>query len=100
MRTIITSAISPQGSEELAEPRQSGPVVFAYDRSSAAEHALGAAARMLAERRALVLVVWTGTVKHVRQNRAALDLHLREIDMIKLDEAFPPPIGPRPLDVL
>ena len=55
---------------------------------------------MLAERRALVLVVWTGTVKHVRQNRAALDLHLREIDMIKLEEAFPPPIGPRPLDVL
>ena len=41
-----------------------------------------------------------GTVKHVRQNRAALDLHLREIDMIKLEEAFPPPIGPRPLDVL
>lgn len=33
-------------------------------------------------------------------NRAALDLHLREIDMIKLEEAFPPPTGPRPLDVL
>jgi hypothetical protein len=32
-------------------------------------------------------------------NRAALDLHLREIDMIKLG-AFPPPTGPRPLDVL
>jgi diketogulonate reductase-like aldo/keto reductase len=41
-----------------------------------------------------------GTVKHVRQNRAAVDLHLREIDMIKLDEAFPPPISPQPLEIL
>jgi diketogulonate reductase-like aldo/keto reductase len=40
------------------------------------------------------------TVKHVRQNRAALDLHLREIDMLKLDEAFPPPLTPQPLDML
>ena len=41
-----------------------------------------------------------GTVKHVRQNRAALDLRLREIDMVKLDEAFPPPIAPQPLEIL
>jgi diketogulonate reductase-like aldo/keto reductase len=41
-----------------------------------------------------------GTVKHVRQNRAALDLRLREIDMIKLDEAFTPPVTPQPLEML
>jgi diketogulonate reductase-like aldo/keto reductase len=41
-----------------------------------------------------------GTARHVRQNRAALDLHLREIDLIKLDEAFPPPISAEPLDML
>jgi diketogulonate reductase-like aldo/keto reductase len=41
----------------------------------------------------------SGTVKHVRENRAALDLSLREIDLIKLEEAFPPPIGPQPLEV-
>jgi diketogulonate reductase-like aldo/keto reductase len=41
----------------------------------------------------------TGTVEHVRQNRPALDVELREIDLIKLDEAFPPPITPEPLDV-
>jgi diketogulonate reductase-like aldo/keto reductase len=41
-----------------------------------------------------------GTVNHVRENRAAVDLRLREIDMIKLDEAFPPPIAPVPLDIL
>jgi diketogulonate reductase-like aldo/keto reductase len=41
-----------------------------------------------------------GTDKHVRQNRAALDLHLREIDLIKLEEAFPPPTAPQPLKVI
>jgi diketogulonate reductase-like aldo/keto reductase len=41
-----------------------------------------------------------GAVKHVRQNRAAVDLQLREIDMLKLDEAFPPPLAPAPLDIL
>jgi len=41
-----------------------------------------------------------GTVEHVRQNRAALGLQLRDIDMIKLEEAFPPPIGPQPLETL
>jgi diketogulonate reductase-like aldo/keto reductase len=41
-----------------------------------------------------------GTVKHVRQNRAAVDLQLREIDMVKLNEAFPPPIEPQPLEIL
>jgi diketogulonate reductase-like aldo/keto reductase len=41
-----------------------------------------------------------GTPNHVRQNRAALDLELREIDLIKLEEAFPPPVGPQPLEVL
>jgi diketogulonate reductase-like aldo/keto reductase len=41
-----------------------------------------------------------GTVAHARQNRAALDLHLSELDMLKLDEAFPPPVSPQPLEML
>jgi diketogulonate reductase-like aldo/keto reductase len=41
-----------------------------------------------------------GTVNHVRQNRAALDLRLRELDMVKLEEAFPPPVDPAPLEIL
>jgi diketogulonate reductase-like aldo/keto reductase len=41
-----------------------------------------------------------GTVSHVRHNRAAADLELREIDLIKLDEAFPPPLEPQPLEML
>jgi diketogulonate reductase-like aldo/keto reductase len=41
-----------------------------------------------------------GTVKHVRQNRAAADLRLREIDLVKLEEAFPPPLEAGPLEML
>jgi diketogulonate reductase-like aldo/keto reductase len=42
----------------------------------------------------------TGTVEHARENRAAVDLHLPPNDVLKLDEAFPGPTGPQPLDML
>src|SRR4030088_1540675 len=38
--------------------RRTGPIVIAYDGSEASEQAPREAARLLAERRALVLVVW------------------------------------------
>jgi diketogulonate reductase-like aldo/keto reductase len=41
-----------------------------------------------------------GTPQHVRENRGALDLELTTEDLAALDRAFPPPTGPRPLDVL
>lgn len=41
-----------------------------------------------------------GTPAHVRENRAALDLRLTQQDLAVLDRAFPPPTGPRPLEML
>jgi diketogulonate reductase-like aldo/keto reductase len=41
-----------------------------------------------------------GTVEHARTNRAAVDLQLSQTDLIKLDEAFPAPNGPTPLEML
>ncbi|WP_017544314.1 aldo/keto reductase [Nocardiopsis prasina] len=41
-----------------------------------------------------------GTVGHVEENHAALDLRLTEEDLGALDERFPGPDGPSPLDVL
>lgn len=38
--------------------------------------------------------------QHVRENRAALDLTLTAEDLADLDRAFPPPRGPRPLEML
>lgn len=41
-----------------------------------------------------------GTPAHVRENAAALDLHLSEADLATLDAAFPPPTGAQPLEML
>ncbi|MEA2341254.1 MAG: hypothetical protein QOG11_1331 [Solirubrobacteraceae bacterium] len=41
-----------------------------------------------------------GTREHVLRNRAALDLELSADDLTALENAFPPPPGPRQLDVL
>jgi diketogulonate reductase-like aldo/keto reductase len=41
-----------------------------------------------------------GTREHVAENRAALDLRLSSEDFAALEEAFPPPRAPRPLEVI
>lgn len=41
-----------------------------------------------------------GTVAHVRDNRAALDMTLSEAELRRLDALFPPPSGPEPLAML
>ncbi|WP_437799951.1 aldo/keto reductase [Sorangium sp. So ce693] len=41
-----------------------------------------------------------GTPAHVRENRAALDIRLTEQDLTALDHAFPPPDGPRTLEMI
>jgi diketogulonate reductase-like aldo/keto reductase len=41
-----------------------------------------------------------GTPKHVRENAKALEVVLREDDVVELDAAFPPPPHPVPLEVL
>jgi diketogulonate reductase-like aldo/keto reductase len=41
-----------------------------------------------------------GTLAHVRENRAALDLRLTQEDLAALDRAFPPPSRKKPLEVL
>ena len=40
-----------------------------------------------------------GTPEHVRENHGALELELTASDLAALDRAFPPPDGPRPLEV-
>jgi diketogulonate reductase-like aldo/keto reductase len=37
---------------------------------------------------------------HVLENRAALDITLTDADLAELDHSFPPPRGPRPLELL
>jgi diketogulonate reductase-like aldo/keto reductase len=42
----------------------------------------------------------TGTREHVLENRAAVDLRLTEQDLRMLNQAFPPPRGRQPLEML
>lgn len=41
-----------------------------------------------------------GTPVYVQENRTSLDLRLTEQDLATLDRAFPPPTGPRPLEMI
>lgn len=48
----------------------------------------------------VVAIPKAGTVSHVGENRAALDLRLSVQDLAALDREFPPPVGPQPLEML
>jgi diketogulonate reductase-like aldo/keto reductase len=48
----------------------------------------------------MIAIPKAATPDHVRQNRAALDISLTDPDLVELDRTFPPPDGPRPLEML
>jgi len=48
----------------------------------------------------VIAIPKAGTIAHVKENRAALDLRLTKDDLAALDRAFPLAAGPRPLEML
>jgi diketogulonate reductase-like aldo/keto reductase len=48
----------------------------------------------------VIAIPRSGKPEHVGENRAALDLQLTEQDLAAFDRAFPPPTGPRPLEMI
>ncbi|MFJ4555402.1 aldo/keto reductase [Streptomyces massasporeus] len=75
------------------------------------DETLGAVARALGATPAQVALAWvleqgvaaiprSGSPDHVRENRGAVDLRLPTEALDALDEAFPPPSGPTPLEML
>lgn len=48
----------------------------------------------------VIAIPKAGTVAHVKENFGAVNIKLTEEDLAELDEAFPPPDGPQPLEVL
>ncbi len=54
----------------------------------------------LLAREGVIAIPKAGSVDHVRENRAALDLALSEGELARLDALFPPPGGPTPLAML
>ncbi|MGC5000272.1 aldo/keto reductase [Streptomyces sp. DT195] len=95
--------------------REAGVTVMAYSPVEQGRlltvEALGAVARALGATPTQVALAWvlaqgvaaiprSGSPDHVRENRGAMDLHLPAEALDALDEAFPPPSGPTPLEVL
>lgn len=69
----------------------------------AAAHGISPAAAALAwvlRRESICAIPKASTPEHVRDNATALDVQLTEDDLAALDRAFPPPSGPRPLEML
>lgn len=69
----------------------------------ASEHGVSAAQVALAwllHQDGVLPIPKAGSVAHVRDNRAALDLRLADEDLVRLDRAFPCPATPGPLEML
>lgn len=47
----------------------------------------------------VIVIPKAGRPEHVRENAAAANIDLASQDLSELDEAFPPPFGPAPLDM-
>lgn len=60
----------------------------------------GIALAWLLRRPGVIAIPKATNPQHVHDNRAALDVALTETDLAELHRAFPPPKGPRPLEML
>jgi diketogulonate reductase-like aldo/keto reductase len=52
------------------------------------------------EHQGVVAIPRAGSVEHVEENRGAVDVRLTPHDHRRLNDAFPAPLGPQPLEVL
>lgn len=94
-RNIPIMAYSPIEQGRMLEH----PVLQTIARRHSATSAQVALAWVLRHEK-VIAIPRAGVPGHVRENRAALDLRLTEEDLEELDRAFPPPDGPRPLEML
>ena len=95
MRRIPIMAYSPIEQSRLL----SHPVL----RSLADRHAATPAQIALAwvlRQNLVIAIPKAGTPEHVRENRAALDIHLAHQDLDDLNRAFPPPREKQPIEML
>lgn len=54
----------------------------------------------LLQQQGVVAIPKAGTMAHVKENRAALDIHLTDEDFATLDGMFPPPDRKQPLEII
>lgn len=94
-RSVPVMAYSPFEQGRLLSDRMLATVAARHD-ATPAQVALA----WLLGQAGVINIPKAGTVGHVRENRAALDLRLSTEDLADLDRAFPPPTRRRPLAML
>ena len=94
-RGIPIMAYSPVEQGRLLDHRALADIAKAHN-ATAAQVALAWVMR----EPGIIAIPKAGTIAHVKENRAALDLSLTKDDLAALDRAFPPPAGARPLEML
>jgi diketogulonate reductase-like aldo/keto reductase len=94
-RGISIMAYSPIEQGRLLHDRVLTAVAIRH-RATPAQIALAWVLRQ----RDMMVIPKASSEAHVRENRAALDIELTEQDLGELNRAFPPPKGPRPLELL
>ena len=94
-RGIPVMAYSPVEQGRLLTNRALADVAKKHD-ASPAQVALAWTMRAAG----VIAIPKASSIAHVTENRAALDLTLTKDDLAALDAAFPPPHGPRPLEML
>ena len=94
-RGIPIMAYSPIEQGRLLRDRTLTAVAIRH-RATPAQIALAWVLRQ----RDMMVIPKASSEAHVRENRAALDIKLTEQDLGELNRAFPPPKGPRPLELL
>jgi diketogulonate reductase-like aldo/keto reductase len=92
---IPVMAYSPIEQNKLAADRRLLDIAGRH-RASAAQIALAWVLRQPG----IIAIPKAGTVAHVRENRASLDIRLSSADLAELDTLFPPPKKKRPLEML
>jgi diketogulonate reductase-like aldo/keto reductase len=94
-RGIPIQAYSPVEQGRLLRDRTLTAVAIRH-RATTAQIALAWVLRQ----KDMMVIPKAATLEHVRENRAALDVALTDQDLAELNRAFPPPKGPRPLELL
>jgi diketogulonate reductase-like aldo/keto reductase len=94
-RGIPIMAYSPIEQGRLLHDRMLTAVAIRH-RATPAQIALAWVLRQ----RDMMVIPKASSEAHVRENRAALDIKFTEQDLGELNRAFPPPKGPRPLELL
>ncbi len=92
---IPLMAYSPVGQGDLGEDRRLAAIAARHDATP-----IQIALAWVLRQQGVIAIPKAIQPDHIRQNRAALDIHLTDADLAEIDRDFPPPSRKRPLAMI